>query len=302
MFEIKEFLLKNLNDSIELKSNIVAYCPFCNHHKRKLSIDYISGKYQCWVCHTKGRTLFSLFNRLKIDYSEIKDSLFKQKSLNYTEYTSELNHVSLPSEYIRISFNDSITEKIVLNYLYSRHVTKEEILFNEIGYCLKGDYKGKIIIPSFDSKNRLNYFFARDFIKKPGMNQLPDNINKDIIFFENHINYELPVFLVEGGFDALSIKHNVIPLLGNTMNKYLLNQLIVNTPPKIYVILDKDAFDKSLKILKTLLNYCVDSEIYIVLLNEKDPSVLGYEKIWELIKNNARVVDEYEIMKLKLRK
>ena len=29
------------------------YCPNCNHHKRKLEINVVTQKWQCWICGKK---------------------------------------------------------------------------------------------------------------------------------------------------------------------------------------------------------------------------------------------------------
>ena len=43
------------------KSDIVFHCPFCNHHKKKLSVNLTNQKYHCWFCEAKGRSVSNLF-------------------------------------------------------------------------------------------------------------------------------------------------------------------------------------------------------------------------------------------------
>ena len=44
------------------------------------------------------------------------------------------------------------------NYLIKRGITDNIIDKYGIGFCDKGSFSGRIIIPSYDSKNQLNYF------------------------------------------------------------------------------------------------------------------------------------------------
>ena len=38
-------------------------CPFCKHHKKKLSVNLTLGVYKCWVCDSKGKSLHRLIKR-----------------------------------------------------------------------------------------------------------------------------------------------------------------------------------------------------------------------------------------------
>jgi hypothetical protein len=44
-------------------------------------------------------------------------------------------------------------------------------------------------------------------------------VSRDIIGFELFINWNVPIILCEGVFDAIAIKRNAIPLLGKTIQK-----------------------------------------------------------------------------------
>jgi hypothetical protein len=43
--------------------------------------------------------------------------------------------------------------------------------------------------------------------------------DKNIIGFENMINWNVPIVLCEGAFDAIAIKRNAIPLFGKNISK-----------------------------------------------------------------------------------
>ena len=63
--EKKKLLLSLINsvlpkDGIEAKGpELIFYCPFCNHYKRKLQVNVDTQQWHCWVCDVKGR--FCLF-------------------------------------------------------------------------------------------------------------------------------------------------------------------------------------------------------------------------------------------------
>ena len=57
---MKDDLLKQLLESVLGKSKparggeeAVFNCPSCNHHKKKLTLNLSTQKFQCWVCGLK---------------------------------------------------------------------------------------------------------------------------------------------------------------------------------------------------------------------------------------------------------
>ena len=49
----------------------------------------------------------------------------------------------------------------VVQYTKDEGLTKEDIIRYNIGYCDTGMYSNRIIIPSYDRDNRINYFILR---------------------------------------------------------------------------------------------------------------------------------------------
>ena len=52
------------------RDNYAFHCPFCNHRKPKLEINFHTNEkgqnpWECWVCQTRGRTIRSLLRQLK---------------------------------------------------------------------------------------------------------------------------------------------------------------------------------------------------------------------------------------------
>ena len=71
----------------------------------------------------------------------------------------------------------------------------------------------------------------------------------------------------------------------------------MNDPPAVNVCLDMDALEDSMETCKFLINHGV--RVRLTLLEEKDPSVLGFYKTNELIQNTP-LMDEATLMKMKL--
>jgi len=266
--------------------NFAFFCPICKHRKRKLEIKLVTNlkgenPYHCWTCvGFKGKTLFTLFDKLKLPKklkSELKGIL---KPTSYIHEKSQIN--SLPKEFKPLSeYSTSIFYTKAINYLKNRGINKYDILRYNIGYCLDGDYMDRVIIPSYDENKDLSFFIARSFNNNAYEQYKNPKVSKDIIFNEFFINWNQPIILCEGVFDALAIKRNAIPLLGKDMSTALLMKLVTSKVEKIYIALDNDAMKATLKHSEYLLSK--GKEVYLVELQEKDPSKIGFEKFTNLI-------------------
>ena len=72
-------------------------------------------------------------------------------------------------------------------------------------------------------------------------------VNRNVIVFENQINWNEPIVLVEGAFDAFSVKKNAIPLLGKFLPTKLKDKIFEMGVSEITILLDSDAVDDSTK-------------------------------------------------------
>ena len=239
------------------------FCPKCNHHKRKLSVNIEKNKFQCWVCEFKGSKIDPLIKdrELKqrwrtltnqVDITRFEDMFsqsesFKQDvSLDLPEYYTSLSSPKL-----------STTGKKALKYLLDRGVTYSQVLMYKMGFCHHGQYERRVIIPSFNIDGDLNYFVARDFGDAYLKYKNPP-CSKNIIFNEIMIDWTKPIVLVEGFFDSLKYE-NSIPILGSTLSvKSVLFNKIVDSCKTVYICLDQDARKKELKIVKNLLDFGIN--------------------------------------------
>ena len=149
-----------------------------------------------------------------------------------------------------------------------------DILKYQIGYCENGRYANKIIIPTFNADGQLDYFVARSFEKEPSRKYDAPSSDKNIIGFENMINWNVPIVLCEGAFDAIAIKRNAIPLFGKNISKKLMQKLVTSEVQKVYLALDKDAIKSTFKIAEQLLK--AGKKLFVVDLDDKDPADMGF--------------------------
>jgi hypothetical protein len=253
----------------------------CGHHKPKLSINFEKNAAKCWACDWRTKNLrrivrrwgdISHINRWKDFDADIElgdlDNLFA-KEIEIPQ------RIDLPNEFKTLTGRSHPpSSRMVFNYLRKRGVTDKDILYWKIGYCGSGDYKNRVILPSFDEDGYCNFFTSRTYDPNVWPPYLNGPGNKDIIFNELLVDWEREVTLVEGVFDAIVAGENSIPLLGSTLREdsKLFRKIVKNDTP-VLLGLDADAQKKAMRLVKALLAY--DIEVRLM-----DTS--GYKDIGEM--------------------
>jgi hypothetical protein len=261
------------------------YCPVCKHHNPKLIVNIKSGQYNCWTCHppTKGKTPVSLLKKIDAPTEKIIEMKNYFQGDNTKIDTIKPDKVSLPQEFLSLANPDkSLETRHALTYLKKRGISVNDIVKYNIGYCKTGRYRNRIVVPSYDKDGNVNYFIARSFEKDPSRKYDAPSCNKtEIIGLEYFINWSVPVILCEGMFDAIAIRRNAVPLFGKTIPKSLMLKLVESEVKTIYLALDKDALKEALDYSQNLLNH--GKEVYLIELEGKDPSELGFENMTKLL-------------------
>jgi len=276
----------------------------CGHYKRKLEIKldppFLA---HCWVCNYSANLygLLKTYNASKSYYDQVQKltgSIKRNYAISQINKTTEL---VLPSGFIPLSISrDKDPEyKNAMVYLKNRGVTLTDIVRYNIGYCGFNDpYEYHVIVPSYDAKGNLNFFMGRRYYESEGTipHKKPE-ASMDIVGFEIFVNYNEPLNLCEGVFDALAIRNNAVPLFGKYPSSKLREKMIVNKTKRVNMILDNDAIDDAIKNCKMMMKLGI--EVCLVRLNGKDPSVLGFEKTHELIRN-AKPLEFEDLLKYEL--
>lgn len=263
-------------------------CPFCHNHKRKFAINTLKNVFHCWHCGAKGRSLITLFKKLDVSPSQLKElrTLLPEEQIrNYVEEEATTD-LYLPSGYKPLWVSSKNIHYLnALKYLKNRGIVGYDIIRYQMGYAMDGPYANRIIVPSFDQNNKLNYFLARSFYETNLKYKNPP-VSKNVIVFENQINWKMPLVLCEGVFDAIAIRRNAVPLLGKFVPKKLLTMMIKHQVKDVYVALDEDALTEAREIEHSLSNYGMN--VKLVNLDKKDPSELGFTGTWECINQAER--------------
>ena len=255
-------------------------CPFCKHHKKKLSVNIHKNVFKCWICDANGKSLSKLVRKFGNTDARFKWSKFEDRidigdfDNLFEDQKPELEVlINLPANFVSLA-NKSlpITAKGPLKYLSERGITKKDILRWKIGYCSDGEYANRVIIPSFNKDGYVNYFVARSWIDEFPRYKNPQ-ASKNIIFNELFVDWTKPIILTEGVFDAVKAG-NAIPLLGSTMkeNSKVFQEIVKREIP-VYLALDPDAQKKQDWITEMLLSY--DVPVYSV-------DVSGYKDVGEM--------------------
>lgn len=293
-----EILQNILGDYSRSGSEYLFHCRFCNHHKRKLSINLDKNVAKCWTCDWSTPNLYRVIKRLG-NSRQIKEWAELSGKIEITDYdkifdldkreTIAAETIKLPEEFQSLCNKEQQLSSLqARRYLRNRGITKEDILFWKIGYCVSGKYENRVVIPSFDLNGRVDYFVGRRYDGGTWSKYKNPEVSKDIIFNQLYVDWDSDVHIVEGVFDAIKAK-NSIPLLGSTMKEStnLFKEIVKHDTP-VYIALDPDAEKKAEKLITDLLSY--DMELYkIDVPKNTDIGEMSHEEFLD-IKKSAKLI------------
>ena len=295
-------ILKDILGSYNQSGNELLFkCPFCTHHKKKLSVNVVKNAAKCWICDWSTPNLTRIVKRLG-SYTQISewnelcgiveiaeyDKIFQQTETLDEEIEQVL---VLPDEFQTLcTKHNSLTSLKARRYLRERGLSQCDIQKWKIGYAVSGEYEGRVIVPSFNMDGKVNYYVGRRYDDNQWSKYKNPDVSKDIIFNHLYVDFDEDVVLVEGVFDAIKAG-NSIPLLGSTLkeNSKLFKELI-KQDPAIYIALDPDAERKAEKLIIDLLNY--DAEVYkIDIPAGRDVGDMSHEE-FNSLKNSAKLIKD----------
>jgi DNA primase len=241
----------------ENRSQVSWDCPVCDDdkHKGNLEVNVDKAVYHCWSCGDSEGThgpLGKLFDK----YGNKKHKKLYQvlKPETVVKREKPKKQLKLPEGFTLFKDSSPVypVRKAAINYLHNRGITDLMIEKYQIGFCDKGDHAGRIVIPSYDSNGELNYYIARSWNPMSRAKYKNPEAEKDkIIFWENLIDWNKDIYLVEGAFDGLFVE-NSIPMLGKHMSELLFNTIYKKAKDDVIICLDADAWQNAVNLYHEL--------------------------------------------------
>lgn|SRR3990167_773061 len=275
----------------------VFFCPFCNHRKKKLTINLQSNIWNCWVCNQSGKGLQRIFKHLGDNVGlEIYEKFYNAID-KVTDKPEQSAQIKLPDGFVPIYGNDSFIAKVTKEYLTSRGIDINDILKYKLGMSsIDYRYKNRVIFPSFGKNGHLNYIVARTILQKEEIKYINSHVysgyKNTIVINELNIDFGEPLVLVEGIFDLMKSVRNTVPLCSNDLNeKSVLFGEIVKNRTQIFLALDSDATKMSYKIAKKFLKYG-NEVLFVDLLPYKDPGSITKHEFSERLKQAKNVTEK----------
>ena len=287
LLELLQDVLGEINSHYPNKGQISFDCPVCSYDikgldhgdgKGNFEVNYYMGVYKCWSCSEHMNThgsINKLFNkwgnrRTKETWNLIGGDFIKKTEKKYKK-------VELPKEYtiFKEGIKLSLPYKEAYNYLKKRGLSDHIIDKFRIGYVTNGQYSGRVIVPSYDIDNNLNYFVSRSYTGHKNKYKNPEAEKDKIIFNEHLINWEKDIYLVEGVFDMFFIE-NSIPVLGKGVSEKLWTMLYDKAQQNIIICLDGDAWEDAKKLYRKLEGGRLMNKVKLIKLpKDKDVGELG---------------------------
>ena len=130
------------------------------------------------------------------------------------------------------------------------------------------------------------------------MKYLNPPISKNVVFNELFADWDEPVILVEGLFDAIVGGQNAIPILGSTLREEskLFQAIVLNDTP-VYLALDEDAQKKQEYMIRTMHKYDIDMRV-IDTTNVDDVGSMSREQFQEIPNAYEPDIDEINFNQL----
>ena len=168
---------------------------------------------------------------------------------------------------------------------------KKQLNFSEVDLKKATEYAAEdadivfqlaeIFASKLEENGQLNFFVGRDFYSS-NLKYRNSPTSKDVIGFELFVNWDEPIILCEGVFDAMSIRTNAIPMFGKKPPRKLLMKIFEKKVKTIYIALDDDARKDAFRLSEFFSDFGIDTKV-VDLPKDKDPNDLGFEMMSNLI-------------------
>lgn len=284
-----------ITDSGQLQFN----CPRCVDEKGygemgkyNLEVNVLRGVFKCWSCCSVDDDMKGPVKKLILryggreaykEYESVVRDIRSNELYKLPEYKNMLGdgiedtYLHLPATYKKVDL--ATCRRQVRDYLIKRNITQDIIDKFKIGYTNWQEEKprdrNRIIIPSYNEDESLNYWVGRDFTggkNRQKYNNIEGVKKTEIVFQESHIQWDSDITLVEGAIDCI-YGNNTIALLGKTLgpNDETYIKLKERANANVIICLDSDTTDEEIMNIYDLLEKALPGRVrYIKMDKYKD--------------------------------
>lgn len=311
-FNYKDYCEENLEKTrLTSSGQIEATCPWCGKYG-SFYVNAETGDFICFRCVSdgipaKGKNFVGVLAKVEgASYHEARGFMlrkmvqFRRKGSTKTllqkiqmlrgeepEIISGKVEVQLPEEFIPVWKNGEWNFPV---YLKQRGIKKRTAKIWKLGFCRKGKYGNRIIIP-IECPNGFS-FVARDATGTMKQKILdPPNAGKSkLLFGWNHAKENSDLVLCEGPFDAIKLwQHgfNAVALLGKILHPAQLS-LLLKRPydSALTIMLDSEEVEAPFEIGKQVS--CLFDRVQVAKLPEgTDPASAEKDEIHEAYEKAA---------------
>ena len=272
-------------------------CPNCHHHNHKLTVNIEKSVWNCFHCQIKGKSFLYLLKLAGVSNTNQYKNIFNEepkKNLNdidniFGEHLKERvsSKLVLPKGYESLFKNlEKTFYKPAVEYLLSRGLLKEDVLKYDIHYSVSDQ---RILFPSYDREHNLNYYVARTIQPFESYKYKNASASKrDVIFNEHLVEWDKPLYIVEGIFDAILSRKNAVPILGSNVGSgSLLFKRLLQNNTQVIIALDADAKKKMFKMINELVKYNIPVTYVDWKSEERDIAEMGAERFEEIVTSGS---------------
>lgn len=274
-------------------------CPFCGDSANHCGIFRDRHNFYCWRCKTKGGLYHLLhhltgislddYKRLTGDTKPLREedqSLAGRIRAKFAKATVEpWKHPGVVEMPGRPVDGDLCGEYPQLQrFLRQRRLTWQDCDDNLARFCgPTGTYANRLILPIWDDNEMPVTFQARDVLGKAKQKYLNPHGRPlgDWLYWSGYMEYDSPLWLVEGIFDTWRMDHDAVASFGKNLTRRQRAKLIAEDPEQVIIAWDADAHADALEVGRSLAN--VLHSVGVVRLPEgEDPDSMGREAIERL--------------------
>jgi len=262
-FDVRGYVQRNLSGVKETGGEALTDCPFCGKAGH-LSVNLSSGHFICFRCEAKGRHLVGVIAAVEgISREEAKAFVFREAASFARRRSEPLPELQEMVQELRKGVERQPDRGLVSedlpeaftpvwdgsrfrtpSYLLERGFSREAMKEFEMGFCSRGRYAGRVILPFSCPHGRS--FTARDATGHQRPRYLnPKGVDHGRLlygWFQAHKQPE--IVLVEGPFDVVRLWEFGIPAIG-LLGKMLTRAkrtLLSRLPPstRLVIMLDPE--------------------------------------------------------------